>query len=234
MKRLFDLIFSFFGAIFLLPIFIVFSFLVWFQDKQSPFYYASRVGRDRKLFTMVKIRSMVVDAEKKGGESTSNNDSRITSIGKIIRKYKIDELTQLFNVIRGDMSLVGPRPNTINGVDVYTQLETKLLSVRPGITDFSSIVFSDEGEILSSSLSPDEDYNLLIRPWKSRLGLIYIKNKSILLDIKIILLTILSIFSRKRTLVYVNDELRKLGVEEYVLKVCERTKKLMPAQPPKL
>ncbi len=232
MKRLFDLTLSILGTIFLLPIFVLFSFLVWFQDKKNPFYFASRVGKHNKIFTMIKIRSMVIDAEKKGGESTSHNDSRITSIGKIIRRYKIDELTQLLNVIRGDMSLVGPRPNTRNGVNVYTQKEKKLLSVRPGITDFSSIVFSDEGEILSNSEDPDHDYDLLIRPWKSRLGIIYIENMSILLDLRIIFITIKSIFSKERALSSIIKELTNLGVNNHLVEVCRRRTKLVPADPP--
>ena len=232
MKRVFDLSLSTIGVIFLLPIFGVFSFLVWIQDKNSPFYYATRVGKENKIFTMVKIRSMIIDADKKGGESTSNNDSRITNIGKIIRKYKIDELTQLFNVIKGDMSLVGPRPNTANGVKVYTEKELTLLSIRPGITDFSSIVFSDEGEILNNSENPDHDYDLLIRPWKSRLGIIYIDNMSITMDLKIILLTVMSIFSKERALSFITKELSNLKVEEYIIEVCKRRNKLVPSTPP--
>lgn len=232
MKRIFDLSLSIIGVFFLLPIFGVFSFLVWIQDKNSPFYYATRVGKDNKIFTMVKIRSMIIDADKKGGESTSDNDSRITNIGKIIRKYKIDELTQLFNVIKGNMSLVGPRPNTINGVKAYTQDEMKLLSVRPGITDFSSIVFSDEGEILANSKDPDNDYDILIRPWKSRLGIIYIDNMSILLDVKIIFFTVTSIFSKTKALAFVTEQLKNLGTKENIVEVCKRKKELVPSMPP--
>ena len=147
-------------------------YLVYRQDKESPFYMAPRVGRNNTIFKMAKLRSMVSNADKSGVDSTSANDSRITPIGHKIRKYKLDELTQLWNVFIGDMSLVGPRPNVQRDVDLYTKDEKNLLNVRPGITDFSSIVFSDEGDILKDKKDPDLSYNQLIRPWKSRLGLI--------------------------------------------------------------
>ena len=120
---------------------------------------------------MIKLRSMIVNAEKSKVDSTSSNDPRITKIGKIIRKLKLDELSQLFNVFIGEMSLVGPRPNVKRETDLYTKVEKNLLSVKPGITDFASIIFSDESEILKNVDDPDISYNQLIRPWKSRLGL---------------------------------------------------------------
>ncbi|VVM17401.1 hypothetical protein BSPWISOXPB_2715 [uncultured Gammaproteobacteria bacterium] len=129
------------------PNFIVDHIFNWKQDKKSPFYMAPRVGRNNIIFKMVKLRSMVSNADSSGVDSTSANDSRITPIGHKIRKYKLDEITQLWNVLIGDMSLVGPRPNVKNETDLYTSVEEKLLLVKPGITDFSSIVFSDEGDI---------------------------------------------------------------------------------------
>ena len=126
---------------------------------------------------MVKIRSMIINADKTGVDSTSSDDMRITSVGKVIRKLKLDELSQLWNVLIGDMSLVGPRPNVKSETDLYTKIEKNLLNVKPGITDFSSIVFSDEGDILSGSDDPDLLYNQLIRPWKSRLSLFYIEKR---------------------------------------------------------
>ena len=148
MKRLLDIIASFCGLVIFSPILIIFMFLVWKGDKKTPFYMAPRVGKDGTTFKMVKLRSMTVDADKSGVNSTGNNDMRITPIGHKIRSYKLDELTQLWNVLIGDMSLVGPRPNVISDTDLYTNIEKVLLVVRPGITDFASIVFSDEGEIL--------------------------------------------------------------------------------------
>ena len=162
-----------------MPIMLPVIILVWLQDLKSPFYIADRVGKNRKIFKMVKLRSMVIGADKSGVDSTGANDSRITTIGKLIRKFKLDEISQLWNVLLGDMSLVGPRPNVKTETDMYTEEEGLLLSVKPGITDFSSIVFSDEGDILANKIDPDLSYNQLIRPWKSRLGIIYIKNQSL-------------------------------------------------------
>ena len=143
-KRLLDLGFSLFGILLIFPLLIFFIIMVWMEDQASPLYFALRVGKNRKIFKMIKIRSMVVDADKKGAETIGRNDPRITRVGKKIRKYKIDELSQLLNVVIGDMSLVGPRPNTPKEAEKYNQQEKLLLNVKPGITDFSSIVFSTQ------------------------------------------------------------------------------------------
>ena len=232
MKRSFDLILSFLGLLILFPILSIFTLLVWLQDFNNPFYFAPRIGRKNKVFFMVKLRSMVMKADKKGGESTSKNDSRITPIGSLIRKYKLDEFTQLWNVLIGEMSLVGPRPNTKKGISVYTKEEKNLLTVRPGITDFSSIVFSDEGEILSKSCNPDEYYDELIRPWKSRLGLIYIENQSVILDIKLIFFTLVTIFSRDYSLRWISKYLKQLGSDQHVVAISRRKIDLYPIPPP--
>ena len=176
MKRVLDFIVSLFGLFIASPILIPVMILVWMQDYKSPFYIAPRVGKDGNEFNMIKLRSMIINTDKSGADSTSSNDVRITPIGHFIRRYKLDELTQLWNVLIGNMSLVGPRPNVKNETDLYTKVEKNLLLVRPGMTDFSSIVFSDEGEILEDKEDPDLAYNQLIRPWKSRLGIIYIEN----------------------------------------------------------
>ena len=177
MKRLFDFILSLIGIIVLMPIIIIFSLLIWLQDFKSPFYVAHRVGKFGKLFKMIKFRSMIFNASSSGVDSTADDDKRITNIGKVVRKFKIDEIPQLFNVFMGQMSFVGPRPNVLNETNLYSEVENKILTVRPGITDFSSIVFSDEGDILKGSKNPDLRYNQIIRPWKSRLGLFYIKKR---------------------------------------------------------
>jgi lipopolysaccharide/colanic/teichoic acid biosynthesis glycosyltransferase len=158
MKRVFDFILAFIGLILSSPILLPVIFLIWIQDWNSPFYIAPRVGKGEKPFKMLKLRSMIMNADKTGVDSTSSNDKRITGVGKFIRKYKLDELSQLWNVLIGDMSLVGPRPNVKRETDLYTIEEKKLLIVRPGITDFSSIVFSDEGEILKDQIDPDIAY----------------------------------------------------------------------------
>lgn len=232
MKRLFDIIASFCGLVIFSPILIIFMFLVWKDDKKMPFYMAQRSGKNGATFKMVKLRSMVVDSDKSGVNSTGNNDIRITPIGHKIRKYKLDELTQLWNVLVGDMSLVGPRPNVEVETNLYTDFEKRLLLVRPGITDFSSIVFSDEGEILKEKEDPDLSYNQLIRPWKSRLGLVYIKNQSFFLDIQIIFFTIVAIISKPKALIWVAKKLNNLGVDAETVKVSKRKASLYPFPPP--
>jgi len=175
---------------------------------------------------------MIIDADKSGVDSTGASDMRVTPVGQFIRSYKLDELTQLWNVMLGDMSLVGPRPNVKIETDLYTGAEKKLLTVRPGITDFSSIVFSDEGEILEDKEDPDLAYNQLIRPWKSRLGLIYIENCSIWLDVQLIFNTVVAIISKKRALSWLVGKLQDLEVDKEVISVSLRNTELVPFPPP--
>jgi lipopolysaccharide/colanic/teichoic acid biosynthesis glycosyltransferase len=233
MKRFFDIVVSFFGLLIVSPILLPVIFIVWKQDKKIPFYIAPRSGKNGKLFKMVKLRSMIINADQTGVDSTSVNDMRITQIGHFIRKYKLDELTQLWNVLIGDMSLVGPRPNVKSETDLYTVVEKKLLLVSPGITDFSSIVFSDEGEILKNKNNPNLAYNQLIRPWKSRLGLIYIENQSILLDLKLIIYTVVAIISRQKALNWVVSQLKKMNVDSDIINISKRETTLHPLLPPR-
>ena len=232
MKRLIDLVLAIFGLIVISPVLLPVMFLVWIQDYKSPFYIASRVGKGEKEFNMVKLRSMVANADKSGVDSTGANDSRITPVGQFIRRYKLDELTQLWNVMKGEMSLVGPRPNVPRETVLYTSAEKKLLTVRPGITDFASIVFSDEGEILQDKSDPDLAYNQLIRPWKSRLGLIYIENSSLWIDLQLVFFTVIAVISRKVALNWVQSCLSALEVDNKVLQVSRRSVDLEPFPPP--
>jgi lipopolysaccharide/colanic/teichoic acid biosynthesis glycosyltransferase len=232
MKRIFDFILALIGLIISSPILIPVIFLVWIQDWYSPFYIAPRVGRDEKQFKMLKLRSMIVNADKSGVDSTSSNDKRITGVGRFIRKYKLDELSQLWNVLIGDMSLVGPRPNVKRETDLYTIEEKKLLTVRPGITDFSSIVFSDEGEILKDQQDPDIAYNQLIRPGKSMLGIFYIENRNFIIDIKLIYLTVIAIISKEKALNSLVVILKKLGAAELLIDISSRKNQLLPMPPP--
>jgi lipopolysaccharide/colanic/teichoic acid biosynthesis glycosyltransferase len=231
-KRSLDIAISLIGLICFSPILLFVSILVWSNDKKSPFYVPLRVGKEGKIFYMVKLRSMVVNADKAGIDSTSNNDQRITPIGQIIRRYKLDELTQLWNVLLGDMSLVGPRPNVKAEVDLYTDVEKELLSVKPGITDFSSIVFSDEGKILENKEDPDLAYNQLIRPWKSRLGLIYIKQQSILLDVEIIIYTLVALISKRTALNWVGKKIENFEVDQDLVNISKRETELFAYPPP--
>ena len=232
MKRVLDFTASLFGLLVLSPILIVVIVLVWMQDYKSPFYIAPRVGKDEKQFNMVKLRSMIVNLDTSGPDSTSANDIRITPVGHFIRKFKLDEFSQLWNVLIGDMSLVGPRPNVKKETDLYTAVEKTLLLVKPGITDFSSIVFSDEGAILEDKDDPDLSYNQLIRPWKSRLGLIYIQKQTFLLDVQLIFCTVLAILSKENALAWVSRKLQELGVDETVVVISRRQIELYPFPPP--
>lgn len=232
MKRLFDIVFSFFGLLILSPILVVFMYLVYRQDKESPFYMAPRVGKNKRIFKMAKLRSMVSNADQSGVDSTGANDMRITPIGHKIRKYKLDELTQLWNVFLGDMSLVGPRPNVKRDTDLYTDIEKELLTIRPGITDFSSIVFSDEGDILADKKDPDLSYNQLIRPWKSRLGLLYIKNQTVFLDLKLIYFTVVAIVSKQKALIWIESQLRTMNADDDIIAISKREISLYPSPPP--
>ena len=232
MKRLVDILASFIGLFLLSPLLIPVMGLVWLQDFHSPFYVAPRVGKGGRIFQMVKLRSMIAGADKTGVDSTSANDSRITPIGHFVRKCKLDEFTQLWNVLKGDMSMVGPRPNVKRETDLYTDVEKGLLDIKPGITDFSSIVFSDENDILKDSKDPDIDYNQLIRPWKSRLGLLYVKHQSMLLDCVLILLTVLAIASQKKALWGINKLIMFLDAPADVIRVSKREDILVPFPPP--
>ena len=153
-------------------------------------------------------------------------------IGRFVRRYKVDEIPQLFNVISGSMSLVGPRPNVESDVRLYTDKEKELLLVKPGITDFSSIIFSDEGDILSGSNDPDLKYNQVIRPWKSRLGLLYIEKQSLYIDFYIIVTTIVAILNKPAAINLITRILKKLQANKNLIEVCKRDKDLFPYPPP--
>lgn len=200
MKQCFNYILSLLIAIVVLPIILFFALMIYLYDRHNPFYIANRVGKDGKCFKMIKLRSMCIDSHKYKIDSTANDDPRITPIGKIVRKFKLDELAQIINVVKGDINIVGPRPQVENEVKRYTAEEKRMLTVKPGITDISSIVFSDEGDILDGSEDPDLLYAQIERPWKSRLALMYIDHASFLLDLKLMFYTFTNSFARKWTL----------------------------------
>lgn len=232
MKRLFDIIISLTGLIFIAPLLFPVMLLIWRQDRHSPLYIAPRIGLGGRPFNMVKLRSMIINADKTGVDSTSADDTRITAVGRFIRRSKLDEISQLWNVFVGDMSLVGPRPNVKRETDLYTKEEKKLLSVRPGITDFASIVFSDEGDVLLEKQDPDLAYNQLIRPYKSQLGLFYIEKHSFLLDVRVCILTAVAIVSRETALKQVAISLKNYGADPKLVDIARRKKPLVPAAPP--
>lgn len=185
------------------------------------------------MFRMLKLRSMVPDADATGVDSTAADDPRLTRTGGLVRRTKIDELPQFWNVLSGDMSIVGPRPNVERETCLYTAAERQLLTISPGVTDLSSIVFSDYSEILRGSPDPDIAYNQTIRPWKSRLGLLYVSAKwSLWTDAKIVFVTVVAVLSRGLALAYANRIIGDLGADPELRAVSTRRKPLPAAPPP--
>lgn len=195
MKRLFDFISSFIGLVLLSPLLVFISIWIRRDSKGPVFYRGLRVGKNGQPLRIFKFRTMVENADKIGGPSSAEDDPRITQIGKFLRKYKLDELPQLMNVLKGEMSLVGPRPEVPSEVATYSEEEKKILSVRPGITDLASLKFHNEGEILKGSSDPHQTYREKIRPEKLRLALHYVHHHSLVTDLKIILKTLKTILS---------------------------------------
>lgn len=190
MIRFFDLIFSLGGIILLSPVFFILYLTIRLESQGGGFYKQLRVGRDSKDFYVYKFRSMRIGADKQGLITVGGHDPRITRIGYFIRKYKLDELPQLFNVLKGDMSLVGPRPEVRKYVNLYTEEQRKVLSVRPGITDYASIEYVDENIILGKAEDWEKTYVELIIPQKIQYNMRYIEHQNIKEYLKIILLTI--------------------------------------------
>lgn len=190
MKRALDLILSTFGLVLLAPALVVLALMVKLETPGPAFYRGVRAGRFGKPFRIFKFRTMVEDAERLGGASTPEDDPRVTRVGRFLRKYKLDELPQILNVITGEMSLVGPRPQVPWAVELYTQNERAVLDVRPGITDYASVRFRNEGEILRGSANPDKDYFEKIHPEKMQLSLEYIRKQSLWLDCQILAKTL--------------------------------------------
>lgn len=193
LKRLFDIIFSFLGLIITLPLFLIFAILIKFDSKGPVFYRGKRMGKRGKEFRIFKFRTMVKEAEKLGGPSTSADDFRLTKFGKFLRKHNLDELPQLINVLKGEMSFVGPRPEVPQEVETYDK-ETKetILSVKPGMTDLATLADIHEEEILRGSSDPHQAYREIIKPKKLKLTVEYVKNRSFWLDLKIIFKTLKS------------------------------------------
>mgnify|MGYP000865982770 CR=1 FL=1 len=196
LKRLFDFVASSIGLLILFPFFILLALLVKVDSTGPVFYLQERVGKDKILFKLFKFRTMRVGSDKAAAITIGARDSRITRVGFWLRKFKLDELPQLINVWKGEMSLVGPRPELKKFVDLYTPAQLKVISVKPGITDFASIQFRNENELLEGKPDPIDFYIREIMPVKLELNLKYIERQSFWLDIKIILQTIYSIFRK--------------------------------------
>lgn len=193
-KRIFDIFVSFFGLILFSPLFLIISILIKLDSPGPVFYRGERIGKFGKPFRIFKFRTMIKGAEKLGGPSTAADDPRLTKIGKFLRKYKLDELPQLINVLKGEMSLVGPRPEVKMYIEMLKpEKKEKILSVKPGMTDLASLWDFHEEEILKGSSDPEKTYMEKIRPKKIELQLEYVKNHSFLLDLKIIFKTLLKL-----------------------------------------
>lgn len=189
MIRFFDILFSIIGLVLLSPLFTVLYFLIRIESQGGGFYSQERIGKNGKPFKLFKFRSMRIGSDKKGLITIGEKDNRITKTGFILRKYKLDELPQLWNVFIGDMSLVGPRPEVKKYTDLYTEEQKQVLQVRPGITDWASIKYVDENKILGESKDPDDAYVNLIMPNKIKLNMIYIQHQTLGEYFKIIFTT---------------------------------------------
>ena len=193
-NRIFDILFSLFAILISSPIIILTALVIKIENFNAPIIYKQkRSGLNQSFFSIFKFRTMTSNADKKG-EITVGYDSRITKPGKWIRKFKIDELPQFFNVLKGDMSVVGPRPEVAKYIALYNSEQLKVLSVKPGITDYASIVYFDENQLLGESENPEKTYIEVIMPNKLKLNLKYIEEKSLYVDLKIIFSTLIKIF----------------------------------------
>ncbi len=197
MIRFFDILFSLLGLIILFPVFLLIAIAIKFESKGPIFYLQERVGKDSKVFKLYKFRSMYVNSDRLGLITIGSNDNRITRTGRFIRKFKLDELPQLINVLIGSMSIVGPRPEVLKYVNLYTENQTKVLSIKPGITDFASIYFKDENDILSTQNDPENYYIKRLIPQKIRLNKIYINNYNVKTYFLIIFRTLSSLIVKK-------------------------------------
>jgi lipopolysaccharide/colanic/teichoic acid biosynthesis glycosyltransferase len=194
MIRFLDILFSMLGLIILSPFFLIISIFIVTDSRGSIFYRQKRVGKNGKDFILLKFRTMITDSDRKGLLTVGSNDSRITHSGSFLRKFKLDELPQLINVLKGDMSFVGPRPEVRKYVDLYNENQLGILSVRPGITDLASIQYRNENEMLAGYEDPEKAYIEIIMPHKIELNLKYINDYNLRNYFRIIMSTIINIF----------------------------------------
>jgi lipopolysaccharide/colanic/teichoic acid biosynthesis glycosyltransferase len=197
MKRLFDILFALFVLICFLPIGMMLSLWIVFESRGGVFFSQNRVGQNGVSFRLLKFRSMYVNAESMGRITVGSRDARITKVGYYLRKYKIDEFPQFINVLKGEMSIVGPRPEVQEYVDLYTESQRKILQVKPGITDLASLAYFHENELLANSQNPQQTYIKEVLPAKIKLNEEYLKNPSFFIDLSIILKTVAKIFRKK-------------------------------------
>jgi lipopolysaccharide/colanic/teichoic acid biosynthesis glycosyltransferase len=230
--RLVEILLAGIASLATLPFLALGALAIVIEDRRSPIYVAMRVGRLGRRFRMYKVRTMRVDADAVKLYSTADGDARLLVAGRWIRRFKLDELPQFWNILAGDMSFVGPRPNVPAEVAMYTTEEQHLLDVRPGVTDFASIVFSDLSQILAGAPDPNREYNRLVRPWKSRLGLHYVRNRGLGVDLILVGLTAVSVLSRRTALAGVSRILRATGAASDLVAVAQRKSPIVAVPPP--
>ena len=231
-KRGIDLVVGFGCALIAAPLVLLICLLVWLGDRRNPLFISERVGRCGRVFRFIKIRTMVPGANRNAVDTTIAGDPRVLPLGNFIRALKFDELPQFWHVLTGDMSLVGPRPNVPREVAIYTAVERGLLEARPGITDYSSIVFADLADVLSGSADANISYSQLVRPWKSRLGLHYVATMTPLGDLRLVLYTVTAMFWREWTLGRIARDLERSGAPADLTRFARRHDPLVPLPPP--
>lgn len=196
MKRAFDVLVSLIVLVLFFPIGLILAFLIVIESKGGVFYYQERVGQNQQLFSLIKFRSMRINADLQGQLTVGSRDPRITKVGYFIRKFKLDEFPQFINVLKGDMSIVGPRPEVPKYVALYTEQQLKVLTVKPGITDYASIAYFHENEILAQAADPEKAYIEEVMPAKIQLNQRYLAKPTLSADLKIMLLTFLKMLGR--------------------------------------
>jgi lipopolysaccharide/colanic/teichoic acid biosynthesis glycosyltransferase len=231
LKRAIDLSLGLAASAATAPIVLAAATAIYAQDHANPFYVSDRVGLDGATFRFIKLRTMVVHADRVQIDTTVASDPRLTQLGIVLRRWKLDELPQFWHVVAGSMSLVGPRPNLLRETRLYSSEERRLLSIRPGITDLSSIVFSDLADILDGVDDANLAYNQRIRPWKSRLGLLYVDHASLPLDLAVLALTGLALVDRRRAIDLISRLVAELGGDAALVAVSSR-RSPPPAAPP--
>jgi lipopolysaccharide/colanic/teichoic acid biosynthesis glycosyltransferase len=231
-KRLLDLTGGAVGTLLGAPFVLALSLAIWLEDRHNPFYVSTRVGRGGRSFPFVKLRTMVPNAAATQVDTTVANDPRLMPLGRLIRALKLDELPQFWHVLGGAMSLVGPRPNVEREVRLYTTDERRMLTLRPGITDYASIVFADLATVLAHCDDPNIAYNQLVRPWKSALALHYVERRSLVRDLVILVGTVVHTFSRQTALRLISRDLARSGAPAELVQFALRRGPLTPRPPP--
>jgi lipopolysaccharide/colanic/teichoic acid biosynthesis glycosyltransferase len=202
------------------PLLLAGMLAIWLEDRGPPLYRAHRLGQGGRPFAMLKLRTMVADADLRGGRLVPEGDPRVTRVGGWLRRWKIDELAQFVNVLRGEMALVGPRPDTLCAADDYAAEDLRLLAVRPGITCFATILFFDEGRALARVADPLAHYHAAIRPLKRGLGIAWLERRSLPGDLAILLLTLTAFAARPLARRGVGAMLRAAGADAELLALC--------------